>query len=106
MVWGWRPHADLPLHISQDSEYVLGFNEPNFYKQANITPHAAVQHWAEIEAHSTVNHWSVQLRLHAVLMTRVCPTEKNGLQSSSNFVRTVELTSSLHTPTGVIRIVQ
>ncbi|KAK3589414.1 hypothetical protein CHS0354_020743 [Potamilus streckersoni] len=52
MVWGWRLHADLPLHIAHDSEYVLGFNEPNFYKQANITPQAAVQHWAEIEAHS------------------------------------------------------
>ena len=33
-----------------DVKYILGFNEPNFTSQANMTPTQAAAHWPEIEA--------------------------------------------------------
>ena len=37
MVWGWRSGTDVPLHIPNDAQYVLGFNEPNFHHQVCVT---------------------------------------------------------------------
>ncbi|KAK7482016.1 hypothetical protein BaRGS_00026708, partial [Batillaria attramentaria] len=49
MVWGWRNGIDLPLNIPHDATAILGFNEPNFHPQSNISPQAAAQHWRELQ---------------------------------------------------------
>ena len=49
MVWAWRRPYDVPLKIPHNARYVLGFNEPNFKTQANMTPWQAAQHWRELE---------------------------------------------------------
>jgi hypothetical protein len=36
-------------HIPAGSKYLLGFNEPNFAAQSNLTPKVAAQHWADVE---------------------------------------------------------
>lgn len=33
-----------------EAQYLMGFNEPNFSSQANMTPALAAQHWHELEA--------------------------------------------------------
>lgn len=38
------------LESNPDVEYLLGFNEPNFIDQANMTPTAAAARWPELEA--------------------------------------------------------
>jgi hypothetical protein len=49
MVWGGGAVNDaLPTGAS----YVLGFNEPNFKSQANLTPQQAAAAWPTIEAHA------------------------------------------------------
>lgn len=35
-----------------DEHYLLGFNEPNFKEQANMTPEAAVEPWHRLEAYA------------------------------------------------------
>ncbi|KAL3864714.1 hypothetical protein ACJMK2_006371 [Sinanodonta woodiana] len=47
MIWSWS--SDLNIH--PDSQYILGFNEPNFYHQSNMTPQVAAQHWRQLEQH-------------------------------------------------------
>ena len=37
------------LKIHPEVKYILGFNEPNFIKQANLTPTEAAEKWADIE---------------------------------------------------------
>ncbi|VDI27440.1 Hypothetical predicted protein [Mytilus galloprovincialis] len=56
MVWGIRPHVDTPVYILDQAHYVLGFNEPNFPQQSNISPQDAATHWKTIEnkAHGKV----------------------------------------------------
>ena len=49
MVWGYRSGKNLTGRIPDDSEYVLGFNEPNHSPQSNLTPQQAVEGWREIE---------------------------------------------------------
>ncbi|WP_224997180.1 glycosyl hydrolase [Cesiribacter sp. SM1] len=56
MVWGgsWS-QATLNNTLENDPEirYLLGFNEPNFKDQANMTPVQAAARWPELEAIAT-----------------------------------------------------
>ncbi|XP_070212828.1 uncharacterized protein [Littorina saxatilis] len=47
MVWGrwWNDDLGFP----EDTEYLLGFNEPNFYAQANMCPLEAANLWRQLE---------------------------------------------------------
>ena len=51
MVWAWRS-SDHPIRIPHDAHYILGFNEPNFKAQANMTPQKAAAAWRELERES------------------------------------------------------
>lgn len=48
MVWG--SGNDLNGPIPQGSSYLLGFNEPNFANQSNLTPQQAAQDWPAVQA--------------------------------------------------------
>ena len=45
MIWGWRHINDYPIHVPDDAQTVLIFNEPNFYKQANLSAADAARLW-------------------------------------------------------------
>jgi len=50
MVWGGSFNVDEVIaNIPDDAEYLLGFNEPNFTGQANLTPAQAAALWPQIE---------------------------------------------------------
>jgi hypothetical protein len=38
------------VSVHPDVKYVLAYNEPNFYDQANMTPAQAAQHWPQLKA--------------------------------------------------------
>lgn len=47
MVWGyWKK---TKIQIADEAEYILGFNEPNHEKQANMSPERAAAAWAHLE---------------------------------------------------------
>jgi hypothetical protein len=46
MIWGGSSSGP----ISSGSSYLLGFNEPNFKSQANLTPAQAAADWPKVEA--------------------------------------------------------
>ena len=47
MVWGT---AQMNGPIAGNASYLLGFNEPNFANQSNMTPSQAAQNWPKVEA--------------------------------------------------------
>jgi hypothetical protein len=47
MIWGG---SDLTATLPAGSRYVLGFNEPNFKAQSNLTPQQAAADWPSVEA--------------------------------------------------------
>ncbi len=47
MVWG---ASNLGDSVPSGSKYLLGFNEPNFMAQANLTPQEAASDWPQVEA--------------------------------------------------------
>jgi hypothetical protein len=47
MIWG---AGSLNAALPAGSKYVLGFNEPNFKAQANLTPAQAAADWPSVEA--------------------------------------------------------
>jgi hypothetical protein len=49
MIWGG---ASLNNSIPTGARYLLGFNEPNFKAQANLTPQQAANDWPTVEAHA------------------------------------------------------
>ena len=49
MVWG---SSSLNDTLPKGSRYVLGFNEPNFKSQSNLTPQQAAADWPMVEAHA------------------------------------------------------
>ena len=49
MVWG---SANAGSALPAGADYVLGFNEPNFKGQANLSPQQAAAAWPMIEAHA------------------------------------------------------
>src|SRR4029078_4237539 len=46
MVWG---HSTVNGTIPSGSKYLLGFNEPNFKAQSNLTPQAAAAAWTALQ---------------------------------------------------------
>lgn len=50
MVWGKNIDVDdIVNHIPAGAKYLLGFNEPNFGIQSNLTPTQAAQLWPQVE---------------------------------------------------------
>jgi hypothetical protein len=54
MVWTGPPNAPIDTtaliaDIPADARYLLGFNEPNFGEQANLTPAEAAAAWPQLE---------------------------------------------------------
>jgi hypothetical protein len=50
MVWNGTFNVDtLVKNIPADAKYLLGFNEPNFTSQGNLTPQQAAQLWPQLE---------------------------------------------------------
>lgn len=49
MVWGQKSLPDIAKEVPSDARYLLGFNEPNFGQQANLTPKEAAAAWPEVE---------------------------------------------------------
>ncbi len=47
MIWGT---GSLGSALPAGSAYVLGFNEPNFKAQSNLTPAQAASHWPAVES--------------------------------------------------------
>jgi Glycosyl hydrolase catalytic core len=47
MVWGTSSLGDA---LPAGAKYVLGFNEPNFKAQSNLTPEQAAADWPQVEA--------------------------------------------------------
>lgn len=50
MLWGKSQLAQVSLGSLPASSFVLGFNEPNYGAQANLTPNAAAELWPSVEA--------------------------------------------------------
>jgi hypothetical protein len=47
MIWGAK---NLAGPIPQSAKFLLGFNEPNFKAQSNLTPQQAAADWPQVEA--------------------------------------------------------
>jgi hypothetical protein len=50
MVWGQGSLPALPNQVPAGAKYLLGFNEPNFTSQANLTPSQAASIWPQVES--------------------------------------------------------
>jgi Glycosyl hydrolase catalytic core len=53
MAWGQATLPDLASQVPTDTKYLLGFNEPNFDSQADLTPAQAAALWPQVEAFAT-----------------------------------------------------
>ena len=49
MVWGSGALAGIST-MSKSSQYLLGFNEPNFASQSNLSPSVAASYWPQLVA--------------------------------------------------------
>ncbi|TKD12063.1 hypothetical protein E8A74_05470 [Polyangium fumosum] len=49
MAWGEASLVGLSAEVPADARHLLGFNEPNFGSQANLTPTQAAALWPQIE---------------------------------------------------------
>jgi hypothetical protein len=59
MAWGQGSLADLGTQVPADASYLLGFNEPNFDAQANLTPSQAAALWPQVEAVAKQHHLAI-----------------------------------------------
>jgi hypothetical protein len=50
MVWGEFDDATLASRLQPGARYLLGFNEPNFFEQANLSAAAAAALWPRLQA--------------------------------------------------------
>lgn len=50
MAWGQASLSSLQNDVPSDARHLLGFNEPNFGSQANLSPTEAAALWPQIEA--------------------------------------------------------
>jgi hypothetical protein len=51
MVWGGGSKvADINKNIRADAKYLLGYNEPNFYEQANLSAQQAASDWPTVQS--------------------------------------------------------
>lgn len=74
MVWGGTPTAtQIAAEIPAGSQYLLGFNEPNFTSQANMTPSHAASLWPVLE--SVAQTKNLQLGAPAVNYCGGCVSE-------------------------------
>ena len=48
MIWGWRAGQEVP-NITISAKFILGFNEPNHFKQSNLTAQEAATYWRILE---------------------------------------------------------
>jgi hypothetical protein len=55
MVWSKTFLPDLATQDPGEARYLLGFNEPNFGQQANMTPQEAAAAWPEVEEYAKVH---------------------------------------------------
>jgi hypothetical protein len=54
MVWGGSFNVDTFVReIPQGARYLLGFNEPNFFSQANLSAARAAELWPQVQAIAT-----------------------------------------------------
>jgi hypothetical protein len=57
MVWGGKFTVDeVVKKIPDDAHFLLGFNEPNFNSQANLTPQQAADLWPQLEQIASRKH--------------------------------------------------
>jgi hypothetical protein len=56
MIWDEKTAGSA---IPSGTKYVLGFNEPNFFAQANLSPDEAASHWKDVEASARVQGASI-----------------------------------------------
>ncbi len=57
MQWGGNVDAaSLATRIPPGARYLLGFNEPNFISQSNLTPQQAATLWPQLEQVATSNN--------------------------------------------------
>ncbi|TYP99805.1 putative secreted protein (Por secretion system target) [Tenacibaculum adriaticum] len=61
MAWSANGIQNVDNWVSQDSnvKYVLGFNEPNFMDQANMTPSEAANRWPALQTIATDNNLTI-----------------------------------------------
>ncbi|XP_052214587.1 uncharacterized protein LOC127833397 isoform X2 [Dreissena polymorpha] len=45
----WSLHSGQSIHIASGSQYLLGFNEPDFAEQAHVSPQEAANLWKVVE---------------------------------------------------------
>lgn len=51
MVWGGGSKvADINKNIRADAKYLLGYNEPNFFEQANLSAQQAAADWPTVQS--------------------------------------------------------
>lgn len=56
MVWGGSFNGDaISNELVSDARYLLGFNEPNFFVQANLSASAAAALWPQLETIADAN---------------------------------------------------
>ena len=64
MAWNANGISGVNSWISQDSnvKYILGFNEPNFKEQANMTPSEAASAWSSFQQIARENNLKNTMR--------------------------------------------
>jgi len=88
MIWG---AGDINKTLSGNSQWVMGFNEPDSGSQANLTPQQGADYWHQIEqqyptrkllspasATEDTSHWLVNFR-NAYIATYHVPPRLDGL---------------------------
>ena len=78
MAWNANGITDIGSWVSQDDKvkYILGFNEPNFKTQANMTPSQAAAAWPKLQA--IADQYNLKLISPAVNYCGNCVSE-NGI---------------------------
>ncbi|REE80763.1 putative secreted protein (Por secretion system target) [Lutibacter oceani] len=85
MAWNQLGIEPAKNWVSQDTnvKYILGFNEPNFIEQANMTPSESALAWAELQA--VAEEFNLKTVGPAVNYCGVC-VEENGTAYNDPFV--------------------
>lgn len=56
MIWGGGAKAaDVSKSIRSDAQYLLGYNEPNFFEQANLSAQQAAADWPTVQSVATTH---------------------------------------------------
>jgi hypothetical protein len=59
MAWGQASLSALEGDVPSDARHLLGFNEPNFGSQANLSPTDAAALWPQIEAFAKAHNLAI-----------------------------------------------